>query len=217
MTQYQLTVMNNSSEPWDIFMFQKNPAGQLTNPHLRSLAWFRKYTAPNSVATFTWSLDYSFSWSQTGALIPGVVYSAGQTFPADPFKSGYATAGQAGSWTNFIYHADNDYYEFVKGPGGVPAHASGTLYINVDKSVPNQLAAVGIGMSGAPAFALPALTNILHEFTPQPVYYVAAGTQMKQGQVLIEEVSNAAELDYDGVASLTATFGRDHTWSVGHN
>lgn len=214
MTQYSLKVLNDSNEPWDIFMFQKNPASDITNPHLRSLAWFRKYTAPNSVVTFTWNLDYSFSWSESGNLVPGVVYTAGQTFPADPFQPGWATANQAGSWTNFVYHPEQDYFEFAKGGGAAPSHSSGTLYIKVDPSVPNRLASVGIGMSGTPAFALPALTNILHDFTPEPVYYVAASTQMKQGQVLVEEVSNAARLDYDGVANLTATFSRDHTWSV---
>jgi hypothetical protein len=214
MTQYTLNVVNESGQPWDMFMFQKNPGSNITNPNLVSLAWFQKSTGPNSTLTFQWTLDYSLTWSDKGVLTAGARFTAGQTFPADPFKPGYATASQAGSWTNFVYHAERDYFEFVKGNGPVPVHTNGTLYINVDGSVPNGAASVGIGMSGSPAFALPALTNILHDFTPEPVYYIAASTQMVQGQVLVGEVSNAARVEYDAVTSCTATFGADHVWTV---
>lgn len=213
MTTYNLTVKNESNEPWDIYTFQKNPLTNLNSPALVSLAWFTKYTAPNSQAKFTWDLTYNFMWSNTGALTPGVIFEASQSFPADPYTIGPARANQAGDQATLTYHEEQDYFEFVDGvPIANPV--PGTLYVVSDASVPNNIASVGIGMSNAGTFALPGLTNITAEFTPDPTYYVAASVRMQQGQVLEEEVSNAVELQFAGVTSLTATFNADHTWTV---
>lgn len=213
MTTYSLTVKNASNEAWDIFTFQKNPEPDLNSPGLVSLAWFTKYTAANSQAKFTWDLNYNFMWSDTGTLVPGVIFEASQSFPADPFTLGPATPNQAGDQVTLTYHPEQDYFEFVP---GVPlaAPSPGTLYVVSDSTVPNGLASAGIGMSGAGTFALPGLTNITAEFTPDPTYYVAASVSMQQGQVLEDEVSNCVELQFAGVTSLTATFQPDHTWSV---
>jgi hypothetical protein len=214
MTTYNLTVRNDSNEPWDIFTFQKNPILNLNSPALVSLAWFTKYTAAHSQAKFTWELDYNFMWSDTGDLTPGVVFEASQSFPADPFVSGLATASKAGDQAILSYHPQQEYFEFTDDGLLVLNPSPGTLYVSSDSSVPNGIASVGIGMSNAGTFALPALTNITAEFTPDPTYYVAASVSMQQGQVLEEEISNAVELQFAGVTSLTATFNPDHTWSV---
>jgi rhizosphere induced protein len=213
MTAYNLTVKNESNEAWDIFTFQKNPQPELNSPGLVSLAWFTKYTAAHSQAKFTWDLNYNFMWSDTGTLTPGVVFEASQSFPADPFAQGPSTATQAGNQVTLVYHPEQDYFEFTDGVA-LGAPSPGTLYVVSDASVPNGMASAGIGMSNAGTFALPGLTNITAEFTPQPAYWVAASVSMQQGQVLEDEVSNAVELQFTGVTSLTATFNPDHTWSV---
>jgi len=213
MTTYNLTVKNESNEPWDMFTFQKNPGPSLSSPALVSLAWFTKYTAPHSQCKFTWDLNYNFMWSNTGTLTPGVVFEASQSFPADPFIVGPATATKAGDQATLTYHEEQDYFEFV---AGIPVvnPVPGTLYVVSDSTVPNGMASVGMGMSNAGTFALPGLTNITAEFTPDPTYYVAASVSMQQGQVLEDEVSTAVELQFAGVTALTATFNPDHTWTV---
>ena len=214
MTTYHLTVKNESNEDWDIFTFQKNPILNLNSPALVSLAWFTKYTAAHSQCKFKWDLEYNFMWSETGNLTPGVVFDASQSFLADPFATGLATAANAGDQAVLSYNAEQEYFEFNNEGPLVTNPSPGTLYIACDSSVPNGVASVGIGMSNAGTFALPALTNITAEFTPDPTYYVAANVSIQQGQVLEEEISNAVELQFAGVTSLTATFNPDHTWSV---
>lgn len=216
MTTYNLTVVNNSDESWDMYTFQKNPASSIGNPQLRSLAWFTKATAAQSTATFTWDLTYNFMWSETGTLIPGVVFRASQSFPADPSRNGVSSRNSAGNQAFLTYNASRNFFEYSTSSAieAVPGATAGTLYVNSDATVPNGIASVGIGMSNAGTFALPALTNILSEFTPEPTYYVAAGVSVQQGEVLEEEVSNAAQIEFAGVTSLTATFNPDHTWTV---
>lgn len=124
----------------------------------------------------------------------------------------------AGNQAFLTYNAARNFFQFTDGPAVVQQVAGatpGTLYAGCDSTVPNGLASVGIGMSNAGTFALPALTNILSEFTPEPTYYVAAGVSVQQGEVLEEEVSNSVQIEFAGVTSLTATFNADHTWTVG--
>jgi hypothetical protein len=211
VTTYTLTVKNASGEAWDMYTFQKNP--NVADPNLKSLAWFTKYTAAYSTVKFTWDLNYNFMWAETGTLVPGVVFEAAQSFPADPFATGPAQSNQAGNQVQLSYHAEDDYFEFIGGPP-ISGAAPGTLYAISDNTVPNGIASVGIGMSNAGTFALPALTNITSSFTPDPTYYVAAATSIQQGQVLEDQVSRAVELQFAGVTALTATFQPDHTWVV---
>ncbi len=213
MTTYTLNVVNNAKEDWDIFTFQKNPTSSLNSPKLSSLAWFTKYAASSSKVTFQWDLSYNLMWSEQGALVPGVRFQANQSFPADPFATGSANAGKAGRQATLTYDAENDYFRFTDGPT-VPGSTAGTLYVACDGTVPNGRASVGIGMSNAGTFAMPALTNITAGFTPEPTYFVAAAVEMQVGQVLEDEVSNAVELEFAEVTTLTATFNANHTWTV---
>jgi hypothetical protein len=49
-----------------------------------ALAWLTAPAWPGTTVSFTWSLDYSFVWSNTGALQPGDTFTAQETVPADP-------------------------------------------------------------------------------------------------------------------------------------
>jgi hypothetical protein len=194
-----------------VYTFQKNP--NIADPNLKSLAWFTKSTAAYSAVKFSWDLNYNFMWAETGMLVPGVVFEANQSFPANPFATAVAQHNLEGNQVQLTYHADDDYFEFVDGPP-TPGVVRGTLYAVSDSTVPNGIASVGIGMSNAGTFAQPALTNIMASFTPDPTYYVAAASSMQQGAVLEDEVSYAVELQFAGVTALTATFQPDHTWTV---
>jgi rhizosphere induced protein len=211
MTTYTLTVNNASGEAWDMYTFQKDPS--IADPNLKSLAWFTQSTAAYSAVKFSWDVNYNFMWAETGMLVPGVVFEASQSFPANPFVTAAALHDREGNQVQLTYHGKEDYFEFVEGPpvsGAVP----GTLYAVCDSTVPNGIASVGIGMSNAGTFAQPALTNVIASFTPDPTYYVAAANSIKQGAILEDEVSRAVELQFAGVTALTATFQSDHTWVV---
>lgn len=212
MTQYTATIINDSGEPWDMYMFQRNP--NVNDPHLKTLAWFAKYAAANSTVAFQWDLTYDFMWSQIGLLVPGVQFKANQTFPADPYVEGIASVAHAANQAVLTYHSANEYFEFTPNARPLTDTTRGTLYVRCDATVPNGVASVGIGMSGAGTFARPAQTNITSLFTPEPTYYVAAAVNIQQGQVLEEDISQAVQLTYDQVTGLTATFTPDHTWVV---
>jgi rhizosphere induced protein len=69
-TRYRLKVINNSSNFADFCVYQLDP--DLGVPKAKSLAWFCEPLFPTTVANLTWTIDYSFVWSQTGVLQSGV-------------------------------------------------------------------------------------------------------------------------------------------------
>jgi hypothetical protein len=80
-TTHRLRVINNSSNYADFCVYQQDR--DLGVPNVQSLAWFAKSLFPTTVATFTRTIDYSFVWSETGVLKPGVLFEASQVWPAD--------------------------------------------------------------------------------------------------------------------------------------
>lgn len=200
-TTYSLTVVNNSTQFEDFTVYQGN--GGSGGPNLFSLAWLAAPAWPSTSIFFTWTLDYQFVWSQTGPLQPGVDFRAQQSVPADP-------SDPSQQMVQFTYQQGAFRFTPVQG-GGTP----GNLYIREDSTIPPSTAAVGIGMSGAPAFALQAQPNVNVVFTPHPEYWLAAGT-FQQGEVLdVTEITNAVQIAFPaGVFSLTATLNPDNTWTV---
>jgi hypothetical protein len=201
-TQYSLTIFNNSTQFQDLCVYQK-PV-DLGVPNAVSLAWFTAPAWPNTTVTFTWTLDYSFMWSQTGSLKPGVTFEAQQVVAADPND---LTSNQ------IQFDFRDGAFTFVPGPAAGNAE-TGSLYIGQQGGVAPKTAMVGIGMSNAGTFAAEAQPNINLVFTPHPEYWVTAGT-FTQGQVVnIEEITNEAEVPYDSTFSMQAVLGSDNLWTV---
>jgi rhizosphere induced protein len=201
-TKYSLTVTNNSTQFQDLCVYQK-PV-DLGVPNAVSLAWLTAPAWPNTTVTFNWTLDYSFMWSQTGSLKPGVTFQAQQIVPADPDS---LTSNQ------IQFDFRNGAFTFLPGAAaGTPE--LGSLYIRQLGGVPANGAMVGIGMSNAGTFAVAAQPNINLVFTPHPEYWVTAGT-FAQGQVLdIEEITNEAEVPYDGTFAMQAVLSSTNEWTV---
>jgi rhizosphere induced protein len=201
VTQYSLNVINNSQNLFDMCVYQKPPDMGVTD--VFSLAWFSLPAQPATSVKFQWSIDYSFVWDATGMLQPGVTFDASQVVAADPSD----TAQNA---VTFDY--PDGAYKFDTGQQGP---ASGHLYIYESKTIPADQASVGIGMSGSGTFAVQAQPNLNLVFTPDPSYWITAGTFV-QGQVLdIETVTNPAEIVFpENVYSMTATLGQNNAWSV---
>jgi hypothetical protein len=196
---YSLIFKNASTNQGSGCVYQEDP--NLNLPNVLSLAWFSKVAAKNSTVTFTWTIDYSFVWAETGELIPGVFFMAGQTPSADLSTMNSITLSYLGG----AYQFQN------QGPGA----GSGNLYIREDSTVPLKQASVGIGMSGAGTFVVQAQPNYNLIFTPHPKYYITFGT-FTAGQVLdIAAVTNKAEILFPpGVTSMTAILGPDNSWTV---
>ncbi len=187
-TQYSLTCFNNSSQLGSFAVFQRAPA--LTVPaNVFSLAWFTRPAHPNTQVTFQWTVDYSFVWSETGILQPGITFNASQTVPADPFVQNFTQL------TEDVYGAT--YFTPPDTSGAV-----GSLTIQqLSNVVPNRTS-VGVGMSGAGTFVVQAAPNMTAVFTPHPNYWVIFGNY-QTGQVMdIENVTGQVEATYAG--SLTS-------------
>lgn len=202
-TRYSVNFINNSSNSGKVFIFQQDPDMQKPDNQgsdIMSLAWFSKTAHPNTKIKFTWSLDYSFVWSETGVLKPGIMFDASQVEAADLTTN---------NETTFSY--DDGAYEFTDLRSGTP----GSLIITEAGNVPSKMASVGIGMSGSGTFVKQAQPNLTLIFTPHPKYYIAFGNQ-EQGEVLdITEINNPGLLDFPpNVYSLTATLNVDNTWTI---
>lgn len=197
--QYTINAINSSTDAGDFCLFQSDP--NVNDPMVLSLAWYRHTVVPQMMTKFTWTIDYSFVWSETGQLVPGVIFDASQMFPADLSTTNQVTLTSSGGGFEFINQ--------TAGPG------AGQLYILQDASIPLFAGSVGIGMSGAGTFAVPSRPNMTLVFSPQPKYWITFGNYTR-GQVLdITTISQKAEIAFPiNVFSMTATFGADEQWTI---
>lgn len=196
--QYSVKFINNSTNAGDVAIFQTQPNQKENN--IFSLAWFSKFTNPNVHEKFKWNVDYSFVWSDTGVVKPGIIFEGGEEVKAD-----LTTA-------NTIQLDYNGGYYFT--PTSVSGQA-GNLYIEQSSNLPLKQAAVGIGMSNAGTFVKQAQPNMMLEFTPHPSYWIVFGDYV-QGQVLdTEQITSAVKLEFPpNVYEVTATLNNDNTWSI---
>jgi len=197
-TPYLLTLKNKSAAAWTFYVYQKAP--QPAN-NIFSLAWFASpfVILPNNQITFEWEEIYNFVWGANGQVIPGVTFNA----------SGDISASPAG--------ANTTTFSTKPGPnlsGAVKAPPSGSLVINDADDVPNNTFSVGIGMSGTGTYVVQAGTNLKHQFTPTPSYWIAAGVDIKVGTVLnIQTVTTTTEVKYPiNVFTRTLTLNESNVW-----
>jgi len=198
-TPYELTLKNESSAAWTLYVYQKLPA---LSPDIFSLAWFASpfVITPGNRITFEWQIVYNFVWGATGTVMPGVTFNASGEIDGDPAGANTTT--------------------FSTSPGpnlsaAVQAQPSGSLVIKDATNVPNNTFSVGIGMSGTGTYVVQAGANLTHLFTPTPSYWVAAGTGVKVGSVLdIKTVTQTAEAKFPvNQFKRTGILGQDNTWS----
>jgi hypothetical protein len=200
-TQYSLTCINNSSLLGSFAVFQMPP--QLTVPaNVFSLAWFARPAHPNTQVTFNWSLDYSFVWSETGVLQPGITFNASETVPASPVGLNFTQLTEDSFGATYFTPPDTT--------GSV-----GSLTIQQLSNVVPSRTSVGVGMSGAGTFVVQAAPNMTAVFTPHPNYWVIFGNYTT-GQVMdIEDVTGEVEVTYAGsLTSRTATLQANNIISV---
>lgn len=200
-TQYSLTCINNSSLLGSFAVFQAAP--QLTVPaNVFSLAWFARPAHPGTQVTFQWTLEYSFVWSETGVLKPGITFAASETVPADPFRQ------------NFTQLTEDNFGASYFTPPNTTGTVGSLTIQQLSNVVPNRTA-VGVGMSGAGTFVVQAAPNMTAVFTPHPNYWVVFGNY-RTGQVMdIEDVTGEVEVTYAGsLTSRTALLQPNNILSV---
>lgn len=196
--QYSVEFINKSTNSGNVAIFQKMPDQKALN--IFSLAWFSKFVNPSVHETFRWNIDYSFVWSDTGEVKPGVIFEGGEETPANLQSA------------NTILLDYNGGYFF-----GAPSFTgqAGSLYIDQSNNVPLKQAAVGIGMSNAGTFVKAAQPNLHLEFIPHPSYWIVFG-DYQEGEILdIEQITDAIELVFEpNIYNVTATLQQNNTWTV---
>jgi hypothetical protein len=206
MATYSLQVKNDSPCAGYICLYTDSPETRAIQQNLRSLAWFSKAMNPNGQVKFTWDLDFSFAWAESGVLVPGVHFEAGEIIKADPQKSDLNKA---------LFSKQNDAYLFGN-PADATDPSKGALSITTDATIPNGMASVGIGINGKAALAVSATPNYQFTFIPKIKYYVAFGT-FKEGVVLDlnSMVKQVQEIAFQpNVFSMQLSLKADNTWST---
>lgn len=195
---YALNFKNNSSNAGDVCLYQTSP--NLDMPNVMSLAWLARSSSPGMALQLQWQIEYAFVWGETGELVPGVVFRDSEMLPA----------GLQGN--NQVTLTFNQFYSFINQTAGP---RSGSLYILEDSTIPFNQAAVGISMSGAGTFVLPAQPNVSLVFTPAPTYWITFGNYTP-GQVLdVESMVNSAQIAFPpGVYTMSAVLNPDNSWTV---
>lgn len=167
-TQYSLTVEHKGTDTGDFCIYQTNDN---QSEDIRSLVWFSKRAHPETNINFKWGIDYGFTWSEQGLLVPGVVYEASQIIAADPSDVSHNSIG---------FTKRDRAFDFEETP--VPT-THGRLGISCDELIPAKAASIGVSMSGKTAFACTASPNMKYTFRPHPRYWIAFG-KFEEGEVV---------------------------------
>ncbi|MDR0410383.1 MAG: hypothetical protein LBH75_00195 [Treponema sp.] len=205
MAKYSLSVKNDSPNPGSICVYTTSPDTLEIQNDLRSLAWFTKPVNCNGQVKFAWDLKFSFAWAESGQLVPGVHFDAGEIIDADPSDDEKNKA---------FFDRQNNAYLFGD-PKRAKAPIAGALAITMNKVIPHGLASVGIGINGKAALAVNTTPNYLFTFIPKIKYWLAFGS-FKEGVVLDVNsmVTNIREIEFPlNVYDLQVTLQEDNTWS----
>lgn len=196
---YVLHCVNNSTSDWIFYVYQTMP----NQPsHIFSLAWLAspyKLQVGSSIS-FSWEPDYSFVWSHTGVLSPGIIFQSSGIQPCNLTDR---------NQTTFNLNHNHPQLKATSSEG-----QNNILTINIALNVPEHTFSTGIGMSNYGIFVQQASANIKQVYIPNTTIWIAATTYMYPGRVLSLPVSLAQSFEFkDGNRKLRAVFGKDNTWT----
>ena len=199
-TIYSVKVVNNGVAPSKFYVYQQPPS--ITNN--LSLAWFASpyHIAAGDRITFSWNIQYSFVWSDTGIVKAGVIFALMGLKECDPTGKNITT---------FTFENDTPQ---LSDP--ITGGAGGSLTIEEGTTIPFNKFAVGVGMSGKGTYVVNAGPNLTHQFTPEPQYFIVATDEVVEGEVVdITTVTKSGSLVFPpNVYDLTATLKSDNTWDI---
>jgi hypothetical protein len=198
MSTFTINFTNNSHSSGNFCVFQQDPSNP--SPYVFPLAWRVERGFPQSHVAISWNTDYSFVWGYTGTLMPGVAFQAGENVPAGLTNDNEITFTNRGGR-----------YQFVDRRTG---YQQGALTIMADPTTAINDASVGIGLSGAPSFAVQAQPNMVFRFSSRVEYWVTF-SQVTQGEVLDRHRVDAVKVDFPhGISTMNATLNADNTWTI---
>jgi hypothetical protein len=151
--------------------------------------------------------SYSVFWAQVDQLKPDTQVNPNVITPIDPTALNAVTFKET-SPGNFEFSPP-----FSRAP-------TGTIYIDVDGSIPSGSLAIGVGMSGSPVVAVLAEPNTGAAFTPSPLgtscRVAISDQELGPGQVIDPtRLSAIAPLNFPpNMLGARAVLGSDGTWSV---
>jgi hypothetical protein len=149
-------------------------------------------------------LNFSFAWAESGELVPGVFFEAGEIIEADPSDKEKSKA---------YFDRQNDAYLFwTRGDASDPA--KGALSITTSGNIPNERASIGVGINGKAALAVNATPNYQFTFIPKIQYFLAFGS-FREGVVLNlnSMVRNICKIEFPiNVYDLQVVLNEDNTW-----
>ena len=205
MAKYSLLVKNKSENSGSFCVYTVSPDTQQIQQDLRSIAWFTKAANPNGQIKFRWELSFSFAWAESGQLVPGVFFNAGEIIEADLLSDK----------ANRAYFEKNDgAYRFGDSTQAT-LPSKGALGITTSRNIPHGQASVGVGINGKAALAVNATPNYHFTFIPKIQYWLAFGN-FREGVVLDlnSMVRNVVEIKFPAnVYDLQVTLNEDNTWS----
>lgn len=197
-THYSLEIQHHGTETGDFCVYQTNDN---QSEDIRSLVWFSKRAHPETVLKFKWDIEYGFTWSEQGILVPGVVFEASQIIPTDPSDLSLNSIGFTRTDSAFKFEETTE------------PTTQGRLGISCDELIPARTASIGVAMSGKSAFACTASPNMKYTFRPHPRYWIAFG-KFEEGEVIdLNRMTRKFEVkfrenQYDKSIRLTET----NTW-----
>ena len=200
-----LKVVNNSEIDLSFAMFATLPSE--SNYRTLSLAWLVQQIDNNgNEYTFTWTLDWAFTWSAMGAAAGYTWGAKGKPLAADPNSAESCAVG-------FDYNGDFRFTPAVGTPDGETLLITDSPKVPVPSVKPSS---VGIALNGSPVCATQAGPNLQQAYTLHPTYYINAGQYTPGYMVDIADTTSFQKVEFqNGATTMTATLNQDNTWTVG--
>lgn len=202
-TGYSVSFHNRSGDDGKFCIFQK-PA-EANRDNVMSLAWLVHQVNDKTDIDIDWTIDYSFVWSETGVLKPGVRFKASEVRGADPLDV----------MSNVVHFAKpNESYKFVD-PTTEEMCAPGQLSIFTGLEIPKNHASIGIGMSGEGVFAINAQPNAVTSFIVHPEYWVIFGNYQKGEVIDIQLMTKAQKIEFkSNQYNIDITLDSTNSWKI---
>jgi rhizosphere induced protein len=195
-TTYEVVFVNNSTLSGNVCIFQTAVGSQL------STVWLGRYSYPDTQTTFKWSIDYAFTWAQTGPLMPGKQFMASQIVETSLTSDNKIT----------IDYTDGAFAFTSKTLGPQPE----LLYVEQSANIPLNTASIGMAMSGSTVYVAQAAPNLVTAFNPVGSKGFIFFGDYEMGEVLDpEQISNKEELSFpESGYYLKAILNADHSWTI---
>ncbi|RKT52789.1 hypothetical protein [Saccharothrix australiensis] len=186
--QFQLTVLNRSSDRANVMLFPSVPAGTPGHP----VVWRSFELLPEETSMLHWRHTLNFVRGGLTDFAPGRDYEPVEIISAVPGESNQVTLSLVGGELAFT--------DPRPGPPG-------TLLVEQDPSVPPRAGNVGVGIGGFGTLISATQAGTRQSYGYAPQFYVGTGTYQEGEFLSTMGIDTQAALNYPvGVTEATALF-----------